>query len=66
MGIRKKGDLRLRECLSGNGIGAGVETTGRHRTLYLPIFSRDGLGKKVQEILDYRVMSWLIFTIQHL
>lgn len=50
----------------GTGTGAGVETTGRQRTLYLPIFSRDGLGKKVQEILDYRVMSWLIFMIQHL
>lgn len=43
----------------GTGIGVGVERTGRHRTLYLPIFSRDGLGKRVQEILDSRVMSWL-------
>lgn len=34
--------------------------------LYLPMFPRDGLGKRFQETLDSRDMSRLIFMIQHL
>lgn len=68
IGIGKKGDLRLRECLRGSGHCGWKQRAGRHWTLllYLPIFSRDGLGKRVQEIIYSRVMYRLIVMIQHL
>lgn len=69
MEIRKKGDMRHQEYLRGERFREWKQRTGKASDttlLYLPIFSRYGPGKESSKALDSRVVSRVIYMIQHL
>lgn len=67
MEIRKKGDIRHQEYLRGERFRSGNKEQERHQTLlYLPIFSRYGPGKESLKAMDSRVVSRVIYMMQHL